>query len=311
MSRCVRRIHLLGGSTQHRKKWIEQQLRVCAEVFCVDVLSFAIMDNHIHFVVKLQPQQAEQLDPTEVALRWSRLFPSPVNELDARSLAIFAANDVWIEERRARLLSPSWLMKIIKERVARRANREDDMHGAFWEGRFKSIRLLDRSALLACMAYVDLNPIRAGAATTPEKSNFTSVQHRLRARYEQKNSAPWLANFDATVFSHMDSPILLDDYLQMVETSGRMIHPRSKGVIPEKIPPLVERLALHKASWIPFLTSSSASRGTAIGEANCRAREAIRRGAKWVSNMCTLRFKSQTTQNWDDEALSFEDAPNG
>ncbi len=125
-----------------------------------------------------------QWSDEEVARCWLQIFTGPV--LIHRYLA---SVDLSSGERkcvadlivtwRERLADLSWFMRSLNEPIARMANAEDHCTGRFWEGRFKSQALLDARAVLACMAYVDLNPIRAAMANTPEESDYTSVQERI------------------------------------------------------------------------------------------------------------------------------------
>ena len=55
-------------------------------------------------------------------------------------------------------------MRCLAEPIARRGNKGDEVTGHFRAGRFKAPLLHDEAALVTCMAYVDLNPVRARIA---------------------------------------------------------------------------------------------------------------------------------------------------
>ena len=189
-SRCVRRAFLYGFDTltrrdySHRKAWLVKRLRQLASIFAVDVCAYAVMANHYHTVLRTRPDIVANWSDQEVATRWLKLFPRhsrtkgvPV-EKQIRALTHCPER---IATLRRRLSSLSWFMGRLNEYIARAANKEDEVKGRFWESRFKCQALLDEAAIAACMVYVDLNPIRAGLAATPEESDFTSIQERIRA----------------------------------------------------------------------------------------------------------------------------------
>ena len=193
VNRCVRRAFLCGTDAhtgkcyEHRKDALQQRLEFLAGQFAVDVLGFAIMSNHIHLVARTRPDIVGEWSDEEVARRWWNVFPkrknkdgTPAVPTDFELLTITAVPDRLAEIRR-RLSSISWFMRCLVEPIARQANREDQASGRFWQGRFFSQKLLDDAALLACLAYVDLNLVRAGIAETPEASQYTSVYERVQA----------------------------------------------------------------------------------------------------------------------------------
>ena len=199
VNRCVRRAflcgvdHFTGKNFDHRKEWIQGRLEYLAGQMGLDVLGFAVMSNHLHVVLRNRPDVVEQWPDNEVARRWWNLFPSRRNDDDtpaASDLALFTGNADRLAEVRRRLSSLSWFMRCPAEPIARRANGEDSCTGRFWEWRFKAQPVLDEPAQPACLAYVDLNPVRARIATTPEESRFTSVYKRLQAFSGERCGVP-------------------------------------------------------------------------------------------------------------------------
>ncbi len=184
ISRCTRKARLLGEGSEHRKQWIEDRLQTLADAFAVSVCGFAVMDNHLHVLVRLDPDAANDWSAEDIVRRWLLAYPpksanGQVLEVTQAWIKDLASDEQRVDVLRSRLSNLGWFMKALKEPLARMANKEDDCKGAFWEPRFKSIAILDDEALLATCAYIDLNPVAAGLAATPETSRHTSVHQRV------------------------------------------------------------------------------------------------------------------------------------
>ena len=168
-SRCVRRAFLCGvdresgRSYEHRRGWLEDRIRILSSVFSIQICAYAVMSNHYHVVVRLNPVESDEWCDDEVLRRWTALFRGPLlvqryrngdslSEAEAATLRSIAT------VYRRRLGCLSWFMKCLNEPIARQANREDGCTGHFWEARFHSQSLRTEAALLTAMAYVDLNP---------------------------------------------------------------------------------------------------------------------------------------------------------
>jgi REP element-mobilizing transposase RayT len=280
VSRCVRRQFLCGLDREtgrdfsHRRDWIRKRIFELADIFAVEICAYAVMSNHVHLVLTIRQDVALAWDEREVAERWLKLFggkPIIKNWLagQPQSEAQEQGALELIRTYRERLFDLSWFMRCLNEPIARMANAEDNVTGRFWEGRFKSQALLDQTALVSFMAYVDLNPIRATMAETPETSDYTSVQQRVvEARLEdspeQKKQLPEdlqtalgkLMPFAPASGLREDGtlPVTLEDYLELVDWTGRAIAHGKKGAIDDQLPPILERLNTRPEGVLEFLS---------------------------------------------------------
>ena len=197
-------------------------------------------------------EQADNWNMKEVIDRWHRLFSGNLlSQRFVRGEPMGKSESKLLDQTvclwRERLMDISWFMRVLNESIARDANTEDNCTGRFWEGRFKTQALLDEAALAACMAYVDLNPVRAKMAKTPESSDHTSIKQRIsKAQQVSQPNHPRqqvssLMPFVGYPRENMPKglPFRLIDYLELVDWSGWILREDKKGAISGTIPPVL------------------------------------------------------------------------
>ena len=300
VQRCVRRAFLCGSdpltghSHEHRRLWIRDRLEFLASVFGIDCLTYTVMNNHMHLVLRSRPDIVRQWSDEQVARRWLRLFP-PRRDAGGKPLSPTLAelnmirNDPRrLAELRNRLSDISWWMRCVAENIARMANREDHCKGRFWEGRFRAQLILDEASILACSMYVDLNPIRAAMAKTPEQSTFTGAKERIEdlkqrsstksrssvagspthrwERSRRRQRSGWMSPLeidekadplgaDASGCGRRASlkgflSISLSRYLQLLDWTGRQLRSDKRGAIPRHLAPILQRLGIAFVSLV-------------------------------------------------------------
>ena len=277
--RCVRRSYLCGYDKvtgkdfEHRREWIKKRLTHLLEVFAIDCFSYAVMSNHLHLVIRNNPDVVKGWSNQEVAIRWRKLFSKyrQKEEYD-EDIKRISEDEKLVEEYRLRLSSISWFNRCMNENIAKMANKEDDCKGRFWEGRFISQKLESVNAVIACGIYVDLNPIRAKMAETPEESDFTSIQDRIIKFKETnikqndevgnnlsqnssqkiecevmlKNKAPKLIPIN----EKESFPITEEEYICLVDMAGRISKRGKRGTINPALKPILERLKINSDYFI-------------------------------------------------------------
>lgn len=280
-SRCVRKAFLCGAdpdtgrSYEHRRQEIQNDMLRLSSIFFIEIAAFAIMHNHYHLVLYVDREACMAAPAKDIAKLWHELFSGKeVTQkfIDGDALEPHEAEqvDTFIDVWRSRLHNISWFMKVLNENTARRANKEDDCTGHFWESRFKSQALLDEQAVLSCMAYCDLNPIRAGMAQTPESSEHTSIQMRMDCmkRKSRVTDRPAPNKEDEQNVDNLQPASLLPfvgnhrqpmpkgiafsltDYIELIDWTGRAVLDNKRGAISTDAPPIINRLNISPEHWL-------------------------------------------------------------
>jgi REP element-mobilizing transposase RayT len=318
-----------GKDYGYRKKWIEELTMELAQYFGIEIISASIMANHIHHVLRSRPDLVKQWTDEEVARRWLYLYPKRRDKNDKpcepsqEEIDEITGNRPRLKKLRKRLSHISWFMGRLKETIARRCNQDEDVDGRFWAGRYKCTRLDDESAVLACSVYVDLNPVRAKIVSKPEDARYTAFWHRIRARQSRlkmkrsrgkgrasrststldPDADRWLAPIYARSLprgehygqrGHRASDdagigITLDQYIELVDWTGRQLRRDRRGAIPADLRPILERLEIDVDQWLETISTFGRWTRRVVGTAANMMRAAQQAGRQWYQGIRRCR----------------------
>ncbi len=288
-SRCVRQAHLCGEGFEHRMQWIEDRIELLAANFAVSICSFSVLENHLHVLVRLDPESIDGWTDEEVVRRWLNVYhPKTLNFDNSDTLQCYVnrlvSDKAKVTKYRDRLVALPWFMKSLKEPIARRANKEENITGTFWDGRYKSVGIYSEEALLSTCAYIDLNPVAAGISYEPLTSEHTSLRQRVEHVEENGDledlkaaadgsvagslaaadieQSHWLCPFDdrQALLAEVDLGVgtksregmlpgfSLGSYLQLVDYTSRLCR-EGKASLPQEAPAIFERLSTTPEAW--------------------------------------------------------------
>jgi hypothetical protein len=314
--RCVRRAYLLGKDPltgkdhTHRREWFIERLRLLVSCYAIDVAFEAILSNHFHLVLRANPRLVKRMGDFEVARRYLRVYPG-TRVLDGnwieptdKQIEALVANKKKLAFARKQLSNVSSFMAALSEYIARRANHEDGCDGRFFSGRFSCREVTHEGGLLVTGLYTDLNLIRAGEALTPESSVYTSAWFRIQARQAagQGESAAglpidsWLAPLTLEADHLGDVPctsgqrasdkgllsLTGDQYLQMLDWSGRQLREGKRGAIPSHLAPILERLGIEGDELLDMLTDLPRLFRRIVGRSEEIIERAHEVGRRWL-----------------------------
>jgi len=208
ISRTVLKSYLLDDEARETFLGI---LRMLSRVYFVKIVTFSLMNNHFHLIVRMVP--SEDMSDDELKARFQIYYNEGKQKRNWRP---------WHESDspryRRRFGDLSCFVQDLKQRFSRWHNKKKDNHGHVWSERFKSVMLEDGRALLACMVYVELNSIRAGLVERPEDFRYCGLSHLLTGG----RASAWLDH--ETLTRILKSPLLIEIGLIRAEGEQPVSH---------------------------------------------------------------------------------------
>ncbi|HJU39691.1 MAG TPA: hypothetical protein VJ724_08975, partial [Tahibacter sp.] len=259
-----------------------------AAQFAIGVYAYAVMNNHVHLVVRTAPELVDTWSDLDVLRRWfsvSRRRDDTDASIEQRALAA-SGNAERIAEYRRRLGNLSWFMRFLNESIARAANAEDGCKGRFWEGRFHCQALLDDAAVLSAMTYVDLNPVRAKVVTAPEAAQHVSVRRRTEQAKARRDAIEPLA---PVVGPGVVLGVSEREYLLLVDETGRRLHTDKPGAIDRALPSIVRRIGLSENAWLLQVQGTQSRYWRAIGLVDALVDKAVELQQRWLKGVMFAR----------------------
>lgn len=207
-SQTVQQMFLLGKDSlsgedySHRKDWVIDIMAHQSMFMAIDILRFAVMENHVHFLLRTRPDIVRGWSDQEVAWNYLLLCPKKkrrkkvdgkwqyeTEEPSQKDIDAIVNDQKELKKIRRKLSSLSFWMQLLKQKVARRANsevqRDGVCKGAFWKGRFEMTVINTREHLLTCSVYIDLNPFRAKMTDSLEGYSYTSIYMQLMGVFRE------------------------------------------------------------------------------------------------------------------------------
>ena len=241
MNRTVRKQFMF---TESLREWIYKRINFLASCFYVEIHAVAVLSNHYHLVFSIDPPTPDALD---VQKRFERL-----QSLNKKPRSWMFKDELWHE----RFGDLSEFMKCLNQSIANEINRRGDSEGKVWDRRFKSTLIEDGPGLLACLAYVELNPVRAGLCKKPSEYRWCSAgRYALAGPKEAGVTVPSMSAFSGIAEKHRhDAWIVYVDHIAKLEKGLPSRLPDTWGawekLLEQKRIQHLHETCFHKTKWL-------------------------------------------------------------